>query len=119
MTDSKLNQAILDTLKDLLKWTKITAYGDVKKILESTLDSEIKRTIYYLSDGENNQDDIVDKGNVGAGTVSKYWKEWEKIGIGESIPVKRGTRFKRIFALEDFGIEIPKIELKKKENEKR
>lgn len=99
---------ILQTLQELLKWTKVSSYNNIKKMLESTLDSENKIIIYYLSDGKNGQDEIVEKGKVAAGSVSKYWKEWEKLGIGEPIPVKRGMRFKKSFEPEDFGIEIPK-----------
>ena len=108
MTNGNLiEKEILLTLKELLKWVKVSSYGDVKKILESVLDVQNKRVIYYLSNGENNQDQIVEKGNVAAGSVSKYWREWEKLGIGEQIPVKRGMRFKHSFDLDDFGL-LPK-----------
>lgn len=99
---------ILSTLQELLKWTKVSSYNNIKKMLESVLDSENKRIIYYLSDGKNGQDEIVEKGKVAAGSVSKYWHEWEKLGIGEQIPIKRGKRFKRSFNPDDFNIEIPK-----------
>lgn len=82
---------------------------NVKSLLENTLDSDIKKIIYFLSDGEKNQDEIVSIGKVGAGTISRYWNEWSKLGLGDLVPVKRGNRFKRIFNPEDFRIEIPKI----------
>ena len=99
---------ILLTLQELLKWTKVSSYNEIEKMLQSVLDTENKRITYYLSNGENGQDEIVEKGKVSAGSVSKYWKEWEKLGIGEQIPVKRGMRFKRSFNPENFNIEIPK-----------
>ena len=95
---------ILQTLQELLKWTKVSSYNDIKKMLESVLDAENKKVIYHLSNGENSTDQIVEKGKVAAGSVSKYWREWEKIGIGEQIPVKRGMRFKHSFDLGDFGL---------------
>lgn len=102
-------EELSDILKEILKWIKVSSYGDVKAVLEGTLNTDIKKIIYYLSDGINNQDDIVKIGKVGAGSVSNNWNEWEKLGIGELIPVKRGTRFKRSFNPVDFGIDIPKI----------
>jgi len=110
MIENKSNSVeneILRTLQELLKWTKVSSYNNIKKMLESVLDADNKRIIFYLSDGKNNQDEIVEKGKVAAGSVSKYWQEWEKLGIGEQIPVKRGKRFKRLFNPEDFGIKIP------------
>jgi len=38
------------------------------------------------------------------------WQAWLKQGLGESIPVKGGSRFKRSFDLEAFGIQIPNTE---------
>ncbi|MCH7517148.1 MAG: hypothetical protein IIB08_08550 [Bacteroidetes bacterium] len=100
MTNGNLiEKEILLTLKELLKWAKVSSYGDVKKMLESVLDVENKRVIYYLSNGENNQDQIVEKGNVAAGSVSKYWREWEKLGINPCKKNKLG--FKTSLPLKD------------------
>lgn len=104
-------EELSNILKEILKWIKISSYGDVKTVLESALNTDIKKIIYYLSDGINNQDDIVRIGKVGAGSVSNNWNEWEKLGIGELIPVKRGTRFKRSFNPIDFGMNIPKMNI--------
>lgn len=102
-------EKIVALLEEQLRWIKVSSYKDVKAVLDNTLNTDIKKIIYYLSDGINNQDDIVRIGKVGAGSVSNNWNEWEKLGIGELIPVKRGTRFKRSFNPIDFGIIIPKI----------
>lgn len=37
------------------------------------------------------------------------WSTWQNIGLGESIPVRGGTRFKRSFNLEEFGIKVPEL----------
>ena len=49
------------------------------------------------------------------GTVFNYWKSWEKLGLGESIAIPGGKRFKHSFNLNDFGIKITEI----KEDSKR
>ena len=108
-TDDSTSLEILSTIQELLRWTKVSSYENIKKMLENILDSENKRIVYHLSNGENNQDEIVAKGKVGAGSISRYWNEWEKMGIGESIPVKRGKRFKGSFDLNNFGL-LPKSE---------
>jgi hypothetical protein len=35
------------------------------------------------------------------------WDTWLKLSLGENIPVRGGSRFKRTFDLEDFGIKVP------------
>ena len=42
-------------------------------------------------------------------TVTNYWKKWAKIRVVEPIKVKRGVRYKRIFLLEEFRIEVPEV----------
>lgn len=97
-------------LREIVKWTKISAMEKVKSILENYLISDSKKIIYALSDGTKGTKDISNMvGNISHMSVSNYWKEWAKAGIGELIPVMGGSRFKRSFDLEDFGIELPKI----------
>jgi hypothetical protein len=38
------------------------------------------------------------------------WQIWMNTGLGESIPVKGGSRFKHSFNLDEFGIEVPPIQ---------
>ena len=113
MNVSKKNEDSIElqtllTIQELLRWTKVSSYNNIKNLLESILDSETKKIIYCLSNGENNQDKIIAKGKVTAWSISKYWNEWEKLGIGESIPVRRGKRFKASFNLSNFGL-LPKL----------
>lgn len=103
-----------DTLKELLKWTRFAGIKEVKPVLESKLDTDIKKIVYTLSDGKNSTRDIekIAKG-ISDRSVSNYWQEWGKAGLGESIPVMGGgNRFKKSFDLEDFGIKVPDISKK-------
>ncbi len=98
-------------LREILKWIKISGIKEVKSLLEMQLDDDPKRLIYQLSDSTKGTQEIAKiVTNVSYSTVSIYWKQWEKVGLGESIPAKGGSRFKRSFDLEDFGfkIQIPK-----------
>ncbi len=98
-------------LREILKWIKISGIKEVKSTLESQLKDDTKKLIYQLSDGTKGTQEIAKTvGNISYSTVFLYWKGWEKVGLGESISVIGGTRFKRSFDLEDFSmkVQIPK-----------
>ena len=98
---------IHNDLTELIKWTKVSSYEQVKKFLESILDSDTKKIVYQLSDGELGRSEIITKGKSSIGSISKYWNQWPKLGLGITIDVKGGKRFKRSFDLEDFNL-LPK-----------
>lgn len=94
-------------LREILKWIKISGTKEVRSLLEMQLEDDLKRLIYQLSDGTKGTQEIAKVvGDVSHGTVFNYWTGWEKVGLGESISVRGGSRFKRSFDLEDFGIKI-------------
>jgi hypothetical protein len=97
-------------LKEILKWIKFAGMKEVKNTLVSVLDNEQKRLVYHLSDGTRGIVEIAKLAGIGStSTVFDMWQAWLKLSLGESIPVKGGSRFKRSFDLEDFGIEVPRI----------
>lgn len=100
----------LGVLKEILRWVKFSGMKEVRGILTSALDSDQKRIVYQLSDGSKG---IIEIGKAvgikSTATIFKLWKQWTRQGLGESIPVPGGQRFKRSFDLEDFGfnVEVP------------
>lgn len=113
----KDEQTIL--LREILKWIKFAGMKEVKSTLVSVLDTEQKRLIYHLSDGTRGIVEIAKLAGVGStSTVFDMWQAWLKFGLGESIPVKGGSRFKRSFDLEDFGIQVPRVKGPEKEEKK-
>ena len=103
-------------LREILKWIKFAGMREVKNTLASALDTEQKRLAYHLSDGARGIVEIAKLAGIGStSTIFDMWQTWLKFGLGESIPVKGGSRFKRSFDLEDFGIEVPRIKEVKKE----
>lgn len=118
MTNNKQNQKeislkdIHNDLKELLKWTKFAGIKEIKPTLETQLANDSDKLIYHHSDGTKGTKEIAKiVGGVSYTTVFVRWKSWEKSGLGESISVAGGNRFKRSFDLEDFGIKIPQIAL--------
>jgi hypothetical protein len=113
---SKIENEQTVLLREILKWIRFAGMKEVKNTLVSALDSEQKRLVYHLSDGSRVTVEIAKLAGIGSHqTVADMWKAWLRLGLGESIPVKGGTRFKRSFDLKDFGIEVPQIKETKKE----
>lgn len=101
-------------LREILKWIKFSGMKGVKEVLLPELDTDEKKWVYQLSDGTRAIAKINKITGVSAGAIFSYWKKWVKLGLGETIAVRRGDRFVRSFDLEDFGITIPEIKTKNK-----
>lgn len=112
------NGKVIELLEEILKWVKFQGWQNVKGILLDVLKDDVSKLVYHYSDGRSSRE-VAEKVRIHHTTVTNYWKRWAKIGIVEPVKVQRGTRYKRIFSLEEFGIEIPQIEesLKMKTNE--
>ena len=103
-------------LREILKWIKFAGMKAVKEVLNSALDTDQKKLAYQLSDGDSGMTEVCKATEIAStSTISRYWKSWQKLGLGESISVKGGERFKRVFDLEDFGIEVPQLRGDKQE----
>ena len=103
------NNEMIEILREILKWMKFAGAREVRNILSTALDTEQKRLIYHLSDGQKGSVEISKVVNVGDSTVRRYWVSWARQGIMESLRVRGGERYKKSFELEDFGIEVPPI----------
>ena len=104
---------IVELLNELLKWIKVTSIPHVKTLLQEILRNDKEKIAYHCSDGRNIRE-VAKSANVGVSTIGNWWKTWSKYGIVELVSVRRGKRVKRIFSLEDFGIQVPRIKMKKK-----
>jgi len=96
-----------EILKEILKWIKFTGAKEVKNVLVAALDTEQKRLIYHLSDGNRASIEIAKLTGISDTTVRRHWASWARQGIVESLRVRGGERYKKSFELEDFGIEVP------------
>lgn len=99
--------SIIKLLEEMVKWTKVTSIPHVKKLLLEILSSPEEKVAYQSSDGERTSREVADMANVSQFRIAKWWKAWIKAGIAEAVSVQRGERAKRIFSLDDFGVEVP------------
>lgn len=99
-----------ELLAEILKWIRFVGMKEVKGVFNGVVDTDQKRIAYHYSDGTRGTIEVAKLASIGStSTVAKFWKSWQKVGLGDNIPVKGGERFKRSFDLEDFGIPIPKV----------
>lgn len=103
------NETELSVLKEILKWVKFSGINQVKAVLEKQLEDDADKVIYQKSDGTKGTVELGKLVGISNVSVHNRWESWAKIGLGENIPVSGGTRFKRSFDLEEFGIKIPAI----------
>jgi hypothetical protein len=97
-------------LREILKWTRFAGMPQVKAVLEETLNSPEKKHAFQLSDGTHGTIEVGKLSAVGSkDKVAGLWKAWLKQGLGETVSVKGGDRFKRAFDLEELGIEVPAV----------
>jgi hypothetical protein len=97
----------IEILREILKWIRFLGFREVKEVLINVVDTEQKKLVYHYSDGTCGTVELANISGIGStATIAKLWKTWQKLNLGENIPVKGGGRFKRSFDLEDFGIEV-------------
>lgn len=101
-----------ELLREILKWIRFAGMKGVKEEFEVALETDQKKSVYQLSDGNKTGADINKITGASTGAISGYWKKWVRLGLGEKIAVQGGDRFRKAFDLEDFGIEVPEIRLK-------
>jgi hypothetical protein len=96
---------IIELLEELVKWTRVTSIPDVKRLLLEILANKEERVAYQLSDGRGSKE-VARHISKSFSTVTTWWRRWIKAGIAEPVSAKGGQRAKRIFSLDDFGIEV-------------
>jgi len=111
LSDQESNQLLKELVRltgELVKWTKPQGLLTVRQVLASALRSDAEKLVYNFSDGRGSQE-VAKVSGVSFPTVTVYWKRWSALGIVEPMKVQGGTRYRRLFSLEDLGIEVPRL----------
>ncbi len=98
-----MNDDATKFLGELVKWTKVTSYKQVKATLEEALVKDDERLIYHLSDGKRTGVEINQVTGVNPARISVLQSSWTKLGL----LAKSATGYDKQFNLEDFGLPIP------------
>lgn len=96
-------------LLEILKWIKFSGIKNVKEVVSSILNTDLKLKIYELSDGQLSNSEIVKITNLNERTVRRYWENWSKANIKRLDRVNGRERYFREFDLDDMGIEVPEV----------
>jgi transposase len=85
---------------------KFTGMEKLRKSIDDSMKTDIKKLVYELSDGRSSPD-IAQETGVDETTIRDYWKAWAYLGLVEIHPDYK-KRYRKLFSLTEFGIEIPK-----------
>ena len=121
MDERTYRTKLIELLSEILKWTKLIGKQKLKEILVNVLKEDIDMVIYELSNGKSLREiERICKANgysISIFTINGYWDKWAVLGIVEPSKRYKG-RYERIVSLKDVGLDVPKIDLKKKGKEK-
>jgi len=107
ISEEKLER-IICLLEEILKWTKLQGLEKAQLALTTLLKNDAEKLAYENSDGRTSREISAVVG-VSHATIANYWKKWARYGIVAEMSSRGGgMRYKKIFSLQDFGIEIPK-----------
>jgi hypothetical protein len=93
-------------LVEILKWMKFTGMEKLRKSIDDSMETDLKKLVYELSDGRSSPE-IEQETGVDDSTIRDYWKEWAYLGLVEIHPDYK-KRYRKLFSLGEFGIEVPK-----------
>jgi hypothetical protein len=91
---------------EFLRIYKFVNHSKIVEALNNELNdnSNNKKKIYELSDGNRSTRDIQKIVGVSPPTITAYWKQWSLAGI--VIPAERKGRYKAAFDLKEYGLSV-------------
>jgi Fic family protein len=114
LSEEKIDR-IINLLEEILKWQKLQGLEKAQSAIKTLLTNDVEKLAYEFSDGKTSREVSAVVG-VSHVTIANYWKKWAKYGIVTEIKAQGGgTRYRKIFSLSDFGIDVPKVEKKSEE----
>jgi len=104
------NEETNEILKQILKWVKLQGIEGLRmKARDKNLFGDLKDILaYHHSNGEKSSRDLAKIAGVSHGTIQTLWKKWVDAGIAEPTEKYGGGRCKRLFKLDELGLELPK-----------
>lgn len=107
-SDTEIFDEISESLREIKLWARLIGFPAAKATLETVLNTDEKKVVYHLCDGNRNAKEIAALSGVNVRFVSEWGQAWEAIGIlmqSKSKSVK--GRRQKVFELSNFGMSIP------------
>jgi len=95
------DDAVVSTLKEILKWTRIQAMPQAKHALKSALTKPEHRRLYQGLDGKRTQTQLSSLFGISQPRISQLVGTWLKAGIVHEVSP---GKYLRSFDLEELGI---------------
>ena len=92
---------VLQTLKEILNWTRAASFHSVRALLEEALPDTKSRSVYQMSDGVKTTEQIRVACKVSPNYVVTLTQKCVSMGIMEQKPDKKRVR---LFDLSDFAL---------------
>lgn len=93
---------VIEEIRLQTAWLRVLATPVLREELNRVLTNDKRRAVYELSTGNATTREVASAAGVGAGTVSRWWTEWE--GLGLMRPAGRQGRVAHIMSLSTLGI---------------
>src|SRR6267142_1526122 len=91
----------LKVLRELLVWTRVGFYADVKAMLSDVLNTEKKKLSYQMADGIRSGESIRVELKMSPNDLSDLFKQCTNLGLMEQL---EGGKRRRLFDLSNFGL---------------
>ena len=108
-----MNDDATHYLRELVKWTKVTSFKQVKATLEEALVKDDERLIYHMSDGKRTGVEINQLTGVSPARISVLQSAWTKLGL----LAKTAKGYEKQFNLEDLGSQYPTSQRSKRQKQ--
>jgi hypothetical protein len=89
-----------EILEEILKWERLKGIQILRHLLLELLDTDEKKILYEMTNGENGVKEIRAKAKIAAGKISKLWNTWYANGILE----KEGQKYRKIISLKEIDL---------------
>jgi len=109
-------RSLKDTMHCILKWIKYSNFQVLRKTIENFSDKE--KMAYELTDGERSRRDIAKELGISDSTIQAWWDKWFRLGIVEPSETRKG-RPRRMFSLDELGIQVTVPKKKRKRQVKK
>jgi CRP-like cAMP-binding protein len=97
---------LVSLLEELVAWTRFSARGDLKLMLEDVLADSKHLKAYELTDGTRTQTEIGKIVGLSQQAISSLWKRWRRLGV-----VRDGDKGKYVHLVSpaDLGMIMPPL----------